>query len=434
MSNPSPNQLNMWEHREHFAVAVLPYAMLAFTAVLTVVIRNSAHETWLIDLALCGLAAVWMLCLYTLVPAWRDRTVNQTVFFTGLVAIMTVLIIRDPWAGFFTFSAYFFAARLPRRWRLLGVAAVAVLTGTSQAGGFAAATSGGLGSFLYTGFVLVNLVVAGAFSWFGWVSEAQNKRRAQMVDDLSEANRRLEATLVENAGLHEQLVTQAREAGVLDERQRMAREIHDTLAQGLAGIITQLQAAEEAAHDPAERRRHFDAAVNLARDSLTEARRSVDALRPEPLEQARLDGALRAVAESWSALNAIPVQVTTTGTARPLEPEAELALLRTAQEALANVAKHAGASRVGLTLSYMDDEVVLDVRDDGQGFDPALASREPAYAGGVAGGAAPAGGFGLVAMRQRIEGVSGLLQVESEPGAGTAISASVPVQETGSLV
>jgi signal transduction histidine kinase len=104
-----------------------------------------------------------------------------------------------------------------------------------------------------------------------------------MVEELSEANRRLEATLAENAGLHEQLLTQAREAGILDERQRMAREIHDTLAQGLAGIITQLQAAQEAAaHDPAERRRHFDAAVRLARDSLTEARRSVDALRPEP--------------------------------------------------------------------------------------------------------------------------------------------------------
>jgi len=432
MGNPSLLLMQKWQHRERKAVAVLPYAMLAFTAALTVFVRSAAHESSLIDLALCGLAAVWMLCLYTLVPAWRDRPWQQIVFFTGLIAVMTVLIIRDPWFGFFTFSAYFFAGSIPPgRWRLLAVSAVAVLTGTSQAGGFATAASSRVGLIVYIGCVAVNLVVAGAFTWFGWVSYALNLRRAQMVDELSEANRRLEATLAENAGLHEQLLTQAREAGILDERQRMAREIHDTLAQGLTGIITQLQAAEEAAHDAAERRRHFDAAVRLARDSLTEARRSVDALRPAPLERARLDGALRGVAERWSALNEIPVQVTTTGTERSLHPETEFALLRTAQEALANVAKHADATRVGLTLSYMEEEVVLDVRDDGRGFDPAVASREPeyAYAGG---GPAPRGGFGLVAMRQRVEGVSGTLQVESEPGAGTAISVCVPAEPAGS--
>jgi signal transduction histidine kinase len=167
----------------------------------------------------------------------------------------------------------------------------------------------------------------------------------------------------------------------------------------------------------------------------------VDALRPEPLEAARLSDALADVAERWSALHGIAVQVTTTGTVRAMRQEAELALLRTAQEALANVVKHAHATRVVLTLSFMKDQVVLDVRDDGAGFDlarldadaagngrsqPELAApdAEPAtngHAGPLAGG-----GFGLVAMRQRIEGLSGTLQVESEPGAGTAISACVP--------
>jgi signal transduction histidine kinase len=431
MSGPSPYYLDSWERRERRLLAVLPYSMLMLSAGLTVVIRRSAGEAWLLDLALCGLAAVWMLCLYTLVPAWRDRAVVRTVFFTGLIVIMTVLIIRDPWFGFFTFTGYFFAARIPPgRWRLLAVGAVALLTGTSQAGGFRTATSGSVGLLIYIGCVAVNLVIAGAFTWFGWVTDARNERRAQLVKELSETNRRLKATLAENAGLHEQLLTQAREAGILDERQRMAREIHDTLAQGLAGIITQLQAAEQSSHDPAERRRHFDAATRLARESLTEARRSVHALRPEPLERARLSDALACVAERWSALHGIPVQVMTTGAARSLRPETEFALLRTAQEALANVAKHAAATRVGLTLSYMEEDVVLDVRDDGLGFDPARASREPAYTGERA--YAPSGGFGLVAMRQRIEGVSGTLQVESEPGAGTAISACVPVQSARS--
>jgi signal transduction histidine kinase len=104
-----------------------------------------------------------------------------------------------------------------------------------------------------------------------------------------------------------------------------------------------------------------------------------------------------------------------TGVERAMPPDAELALLRTAQEALANVAAHAGAGRVGLTLSYLDGEVALDVRDDGRGFDPAA---PPAPAGG--------GGYGLVALRQRLEGLAGTLQVESEPTAGTAISAAVP--------
>ena len=158
----------------------------------------------------------------------------------------------------------------------------------------------------------------------------------------------------------------------------MAREIHDTLAQGLTGIITQLQAAEQAADDLAGWRRHFEAATGLARDSLSEARRSVEALRPESLETGRLSEALAEVAGRWSTLHGIPAQVTTTGTARPMPSEAEFALLRTAQEALANVAKHAHATRVGVTLSYMEHEVALDVRDDGRGFDLAQLCTEAA--------------------------------------------------------
>ena len=163
------------------------------------------------------------------------------------------------------------------------------------------------------------------------------------------------------------------------------------------------------------------------------------------------------MAGRWSSLHGIPVQVTTTGTARPMPPEAEFALLRTAQEALANVARHARATRVGVTLSYMEDQVALDVRDDGQGFDLKKLCAQAAGAGpantspantngsshvhhinGLIGlsvgdglrrhSASPSdGGFGLVAMRQRIESLAGTLQVESEPGFGTGVSACLPV-------
>jgi signal transduction histidine kinase len=165
--------------------------------------------------------------------------------------------------------------------------------------------------------------------------------------------------------------------------------------------------------DPALWRRHHDAATALARESLTEARRSVNELRPEPLETGRLADALTQVAATWSDRHGVGARVTVTGDGRVLRPEAEVALLRTAQEALANVAKHAAAGRVGLTLSYMDHEVALDIRDDGRGFDPGRTVRSE-------------GGFGLVAMRQRIEGLSGTLQIESEPGGGTGISACLP--------
>jgi len=160
-------------------------------------------------------------------------------------------------------------------------------------------------------------------------SEEQNEARKQMIVDLAQANRRLEEMMAENTGLHAQLLTQAREAGVLGERQRMAREIHDTLAQGLTGIITQLEAAQQARRraaraaadgHPADWERRVGNATRLARDSLAEARRSVRALRPAALENnTKLPEALAEVTDRWSAVSGVPATVTTTGTPRGLQ-------------------------------------------------------------------------------------------------------------------
>jgi signal transduction histidine kinase len=202
----------------------------------------------------------------------------------------------------------------------------------------------------------------------------------------------------------------------------MAREIHDTLAQGLMGIITQLEAAQQTASD-AERERRMDNAKRLARDSLAEARRSVQALRPQALENSRLPEALADEVTRWSATSGVAGEVETTGEVRALHPEVEVTLLRVAQEALANVAKHAGASRAGVTLSYMEDVVSLDVRDDGVGFVPPDGS--PSH-GSAPNGHLADGGFGLISMRQRVSRLAGQLEIESEPGGGTAVSASLP--------
>ncbi|MEV4759129.1 sensor histidine kinase [Micromonospora sp. NPDC049559] len=438
--------LSAWERREGTFNRWSPYAALALSALLTVVALPPADGTSLVVTLLIAVGtAGWIAWFVTLHPHWRTRRALMAVYYLGLLALGAVLVVRAPLFGFFVFTGYLHAyAVLPGRWRLAGVACTGVLAGTSQSGGLPhdpGATA------LWAGLVLLNVTLATAFSWFGWLQDQRSASRKAMVEQLAEANRKLEATVRENAGLHAQLLAQAREAGILDERQRMAREIHDTLAQGLTGIITQLEAAGQARHRDTDWQRHIDNAVLLARESLSEARRSVRAGQPEPLELARLPEALADLLDRWSGINGVAAELTCTGEVRRMHPEIEVTLLRTAQEALANVAKHANAGRVGLTLSYMEDLVTLDVRDDGVGFDPAapLPPVAPERTAGSApaptAGAPPAppggaedvrrGGFGLAAMRQRVQRVAGRLEIESEPGAGTAISATVPAIATG---
>ena len=262
----------------------------------------------------------------------------------------------------------------------------------------------------------MNTFIVGMMTKAGLEEDQRNEQRIREIGELSEANRRLEQTMEENAGLHAQLVVQAREAGVFDERQRMAGEIHDTLAQGLMGILAQLEAADLAEQDGPRRRRHLGLAKELARESLAEARRSVQALRPRQLEAARLPEALRDLARDWTQTSGIPVRAEVDGEPKPLQPALEVVLFRAAQEALANTAKHAEARQVGMTLTYMHDQVSLDVLDDGKGFDPDAA--ESTSANGT--------GYGLAAMRHRLRQVGGSLEIESTPGDGTTVSASVP--------
>ena len=229
------------------------------------------------------------------------------------------------------------------------------------------------------------------------------------------------ALALENVRLLEQTRRSGRKAGMLGERQRLAREIHDTLAQGFTSIVMNLEAAEGALPEgvPSEETRtkwHLDQARLTARESLTEARRLVWALQPESLENASLPEALTQLAARWSDASGVEASAATSGTPRPLSSEAEATLLRIAQEALANVQKHARAGRVVVTLSYMSDHVALDVIDDGEGFDT---GRNPART--------RESGFGLRAMRGRVEQLDGKLTVESAPGEGTTLVAELPV-------
>ncbi|GAA1665723.1 sensor histidine kinase [Glycomyces endophyticus] len=385
---------------------VLPFATLASATGLSLAFSDLTEADRTTALVLSASAAAWVFVLFTLIPAVPPLPrARMTVYFLGLSAFGAVLMQYDMLYFIFVVTGFFHAGLLRPRWMIvigIGISSIVVnstiLEEASAAG--------------YTLFAVVVLVQTSAIS-FGFLL---NERMERLRTQREEAFAAREAAMEENAGLHMQLMTQAREAGVLDERQRMAREIHDTVAQGLAGIIAQLQAVDESDDEP-QRRRHLDSAKELARDSLAEARRTVQAIGPPTLDAAQLPEALAEVSAKWSAAQGVPVELVTTGEARPMHPEVEVTLLRVTQEALTNAAKHAGAGRVGITLSYMEDELALDVRDDGVGFVPGRTKQ------------GAKGGYGLAAMRQRVSRLAGSLSIESEPGRGTVVSAIVPAVE-----
>jgi signal transduction histidine kinase len=229
----------------------------------------------------------------------------------------------------------------------------------------------------------------------------QSIERKRLIDELESTRASLAAA--------------ERQAGIQAERQRLAQQIHDTVAQGFVGIVTHLEAAEAApgGADPGIAG-HVAEAKALARESLEASRRLVWDLRPDLRDGAPLTVVLERQLAEWSARSGVRGRHVLTGTARELDPNRETAILQAAREALNNVKTHAGASHVTVTLSYMEDEVALDVRDDGAG----IGSGRPA--GG--------GGFGLKALDERVRGLGGRLILESQPGEGTTLTVSLPVE------
>ena len=227
----------------------------------------------------------------------------------------------------------------------------------------------------------------------------QSQERADLIGQL-------EATRAELASVHHQ-------AGTLAERQRLAGEIHDTLAQGFSSVIMLLQAAETGlGPDTAEpARRQISLAAETARENLAEARGLVAALAPADLASGNLPGALRRVTERLGAETGIEVTFTEDGEPRPLPATLDVVLLRVAQEALANVRKHAEARTARVSLRYTGSAVSLQVSDDGRGY---------AVDGATS-------GYGLRGMRERLGQVNGRIEVTSGPGAGTCVRAEVPV-------
>jgi len=218
------------------------------------------------------------------------------------------------------------------------------------------------------------------------------------------------AIAIENSRLYQE----TRDMAVLEERNRMAREIHDTLAQGFTGIVLQLEAAEQAlGEDSTGAQEHLDRARRLARESLAEARRSVWALRPQALEQLSLIESLRQEVMKFGQDSGVKATFNTSGKRLILFPDAESTLLRICQESLANVGKHARASEAQVNLIFERKAIILSIHDNGIGFDAEGSSD---------------GAFGLINMRERARLLGGTLAVNSERGKGTSIEITIPMK------
>ncbi|MGW7575997.1 sensor histidine kinase [Streptomyces sp. NPDC054765] len=258
-----------------------------------------------------------------------------------------------------------------------------------------------------------------------WIKRVvrQSKEHAALIEELQQ-NR-------------EQVARLSHQAGISAERERLAREIHDTLAQSLTSIISLVQAADsEVEAAPAAARKHLALVGRVAKESLAEARAFVADRTPASLQESSLAQALRRQADGLTAQTGMLVRFAVEGDERPLPMAVNVVLLRAAQEAGANVRKHADARAVDLVLRYGEGQIGLRVADDGKGFDAASVPVQGAVAvqGAVSvqgeeerGAAGDGGGFGLRGMAARVAEIGGVMRVVSERGEGTSIEVNVPL-------
>ncbi|MEZ0492598.1 sensor histidine kinase [Kineococcus sp. TBRC 1896] len=331
------------------------------------------------------------------VPGARRRDWRARAYLAVAVAGCCAAYAADPQLNFLLFIAF------PQTWFLTDTRREGVLWTVATALAGLVGMAAGYGPTVGTMDIAVSMLVSVGFTcvlgvWISFVVE-QSADRAELIAEL-------EDTRAELAAAHH-------DAGAAAERARMAADIHDTLAQGFTGILLLARSARAVAREePA--RRSLGLIEDAARSGLTEARTLVAAMSPVGLEDAgTLAEALRRLAERVSRESGVRVEVVVTGQdPRSLPRAQQVVLLRAAQEALANVRKHAGAVRAQVVLSGAEGTAALEVRDDGVGLVPA----------DLAGST----GFGLTGMRRRVEEVGGVLDVAGEPGAGTRVRIAVP--------
>ena len=356
-------------------------------------------------LVLCTLSlalGIWYIgCLFKSIEYWRSRALLPWGYLLIGWIIWTGLVTESPIYLFLLFGLYpqlFIFLRFP--WNIVGAC---ILLGISLW-----SLVPGQGNWNVGVVILLSWPASVGLGMFIEALVRQSRERALLIHEL-------QAT-------RQELALAARQAGIMQERQRLACDIHDTFTQGLSSIVMQIEAMEATLPpDDTKGRQRLSRVGRIARENLAEARNLLWALQPEASPRASLPEMLRPLALRWAEESEVSVRVTITGQATSLRPEIEVTLLRATQEALANIRKHAQANSVVLTLSYMEDIVALDIADDGIGFDP---HGLPALLLGET-----SGGFGLKALRERIEQLEGTFILESTPSSGTTIAVALPSVE-----
>ncbi|OYO01286.1 sensor histidine kinase [Enemella evansiae] len=317
----------------------------------------------------------------------------------GVTACWVLLMVFAAEFAWLAFPLFFLHLHLLRRWH--AVVAVVVMT-------IMVIAAQGLHAGRLQVAMVLGPIVGAAFSVVGALAyEALYAESAARAASLAE----LRATRAE-------LARSQREAGRLGEQERLAREIHDTLAQGLSSLVLLGRSArtELAAGTPEGRDRAAGLLAEIeqvAGDNLGEARRFVRELTPPDLGEGDLVAAIGRLVDREQASSQLRCELRVTGRPTVLPTPIATGLLRAAQASLANVRQHARAAHCVLTLGFLGDQVTLDVFDDGIGFDPERAASPES--------------FGLPGMRGRIEQLGGRVEVESAPGAGTVIGIRVPL-------
>jgi signal transduction histidine kinase len=322
----------------------------------------------------------------------------------GIAAVWVELLVVSGEFVWLAFSLWLLAGFLLRGW-VAAVFAVAVFV--------AVVLAPLLHGRSLTAADVIGPLVGGLFAFGlarGYVALTREAReRERLVSSLVAAQ-------AETAQLHDELAAAQREAGAIGERTRLSRDIHDTIAQELTSILLLARSGGS----PDELDRSLGRIEALAQESLADVRRIVAELAPAQLDEQALPGALRRLLARLADETGIAALLQVDEDFPVLPTPVEVALLRTAQSALANVRRHSSATRVVVSLSAWGQGVRMDVVDDGVGFDVGSLSES-----------SPSGGYGLRAMTERLRELGGGLDVESAPGDGTALSAHVPLRVEG---
>ncbi|WP_147917768.1 sensor histidine kinase [Ruania zhangjianzhongii] len=392
--------------RTDWVLLLLPYLLLPATSVYAALSGDiSAAEVPRAIVA--GLVLIAWHTYWTLANRhWLEQALlPMAVYYLGLLAACAVLLqVSISYLPLYLVSYALTFVVLPGAWAYAGLGLATVvpllLPGPmSLTGSNVAITLGGV-------------ALAAAIGWSIRRLEAETAARQVALADLAEAHADLKRALADNLDLQDRLVAEARESGITAERARIAADIHDTLAAALTGIVSQLEAIDAQAPPDERVRSRVQVSMELARDALREARQSIHALRPAVLDGRGLLGALSSLVSELERSGSLRAAFHLSGSQVAVPEEVEDTLVRIAREALTNIRRHAGATQVHVTLSYLGDVAALDVADDGAGFDNAQV---------------PSDGHGLPLMSERAASLGGTLDIQTAPGGGTTITATLPV-------